>query len=93
MATKQNETPTFRQPVGLMMDLPTRDEMLAALVGGVEACIYRAEILASGSTTHTIDMGGLPTQAPFVELALRYGAILTRMHEALSPMDGDEAQS
>jgi len=73
-----------------MMDLPTREEMLEALGRGVNACIFRARVLAEDEGDNPEDTGGLAAQLSFVEMALSSGAILVRMYEALAPEDEDE---
>jgi len=94
--TRKTETttagPTWRKETGLMMELPSREEMLDALRGGVSACLFQATTLTEAHTTVVRDMGGLDEQAPFVELACRYAGILARMYEGLSPEEDKESE-
>jgi hypothetical protein len=87
------EMPQFRahDDHGALLDMPSRDEMLAAVLGGVLALLFKATTLAEGTTTVIADEGGLDEQAPFVWIACEHAAVLARMYEALREPKGEEA--
>lgn len=58
------EVPTFRIGSGLMMELPTREQMLWAIKRGVEGLLFEARYrVDENMTNHTAHQGGLASNA------------------------------
>lgn len=85
-----NKAPTFRTDSGLMMELPTREQMLWAIKRGIEGLLFEARYrVDENMTNHTAHQGGLASNAGELEALFTQGAILCRLHEALSPVDDE----